>query len=178
MIGLLRKRRSIRLFEDRPVDPEHRSVITEAILRSPSSRGIDPWEFVVVDDRSILDQLSRAKMHGSTFLAGAPLAIVVCADTTKSDVWIEDCSIASIIAQLTAQSLGLGSCWIQIRNRMHDRNTTSDAYVRSLLGIPDQMAVLSIIAIGHPAERRRGKSARLLDRSKLRLNRYDAPFAP
>lgn len=158
------------------MEPETVSTILEAILRSPSSRGIDPWEFVVVDDRELLERLSRAKIHGSSFLAGAPLGIVVCADTRKSDVWIEDCSIASIIAQLTAQSLGLGSCWIQIRNRMHDRSTTSEEYVRSLLGIPDHVAVLSIVAIGHPAETRRGKSARHLDRSKLRHDRYDTPF--
>jgi len=176
MIGLLRKRRSIRVFEDRPVDPGDVAVITEALLRSPSSRGIDPWEFIVVDDRELLKNLSRAKMHGSSFLAGAPLGIVICADTTKSDVWIEDCSIASIIAQLTAHSLGLGSCWVQIRNRMHDRETTSENFIRSLLSIPDHVAVLSIIAIGHPAERRRGKSARFLDRSKLRHNRYDTPL--
>lgn len=176
MIELLRKRRSIRLFQERPVGEEQLSTILEALLRSPSSRNIDPWEFILVDDRELLERLSRAKTHGSSFLAGAPLGIVVCADTTKSDVWIEDCSIASIIAQLTAQSLGLGSCWIQIRNRMHDRSTTSEEYVRSLLGIPGHVAVLSIVAVGWPAEQRRGRSASHLDRSKLRLNRYDSPL--
>jgi hypothetical protein len=48
------------------------------------------------------------------------IGIVVCGDRTQSDVWIEDCSIASILAQMASQSLGLGSCWIQVRNRMHD----------------------------------------------------------
>ena len=54
-----------------------------------------------------------------TPLETAPLAVVICADETLNDAWIEDCSIASILLQLTAQSIGLGSCWIQIRNRMY-----------------------------------------------------------
>ena len=52
-----------------------------------------------------------------------------------SDVWIEDCSIAAIIVHLAAESLGLGSCWIQVRNRQHNAETTSEDYVRDVLGI-------------------------------------------
>src|ERR1700757_996494 len=120
MIELLRKRRSIRKFTPATIDHETVELLIEALLRAPTSRGINPWEFVVVDDRELLSGLSRAKEHDSEFLKNAPLAIVACADATRSDVWVEDCSIASIIVQLAALSLGLGSCWVQIRNRMHD----------------------------------------------------------
>jgi len=111
MIELLRKRRSIRKFLPEKVTPEHIDIIIEAALRAPSSRGINPWEFILVDDPEKLSKLATSKQHGSEFLENAPLAIVVCADSTKSDVWVEDCSIAAIIIQLTAWSLGLGSCW-------------------------------------------------------------------
>src|SRR6185369_3089445 len=107
MIELLRKRRSIRKFTAEKIAPEAIETIVEAALRAPSSRGINPWEFVLVDDPEILDKLSRSKQHGSEFLKNAPLAVVVCADGAKSDVWIEDCSIAAIIIQLTAVSLKL-----------------------------------------------------------------------
>ena len=119
-IDLLRARRSIRRFQDRPVEQEKIDILIEAMLRSPSSRGLSPWEFVVVTEKETLVRLSQAKSYGSSFLKNAPLAIVVCADPKKCDVWVEDCSIASILLHLAATDLGLGSCWIQIRLREHD----------------------------------------------------------
>ncbi|HWQ20437.1 MAG TPA: nitroreductase family protein [Methanotrichaceae archaeon] len=110
MLELLQKRRSIRAYEDRDIESDIIKKLKEAALRSPSSRGINPWRFIFITDRSKLEELSRAKQSGSSFLKGARLGVVVCAEGSESDVWIEDCSIASIILQLTGQSLGLGSC--------------------------------------------------------------------
>ena len=152
MIELLRKRRSVRQFQDRRIEPEKIEVLKEAVLRSPSSRNFDPWEFVFIEDKRVLEALSQSKPHGASFLKDAALGIVVCADEAKCDVWVEDCSIASILAQLTAQSLGLGSCWVQIRNRFYEDGTPSEAYIRRILKIPDIIRVLSIIAVGYPAE--------------------------
>jgi nitroreductase len=78
---------------------------------------------------------------------------VVCADAGKSDTWIEDCSIASILLQLTAQSLGLGSCWVQIRGRDHADGTPAEEHIRKLLGLRENLAVESIMSIRYPAER-------------------------
>ena len=89
-----------------------------------------------------------------SFLSGAKLAIVVVANPDKSDVWIEDASIASIIIQLAAQSLGLGSCWIQVRQRFHNKEKSAEEYVRELLQIPEKYCVESIIAIGYPDEKK------------------------
>ena len=172
MIELLRKRRSIRKFTSEKIDPETTRTLIEAALRSPSSRGINPWEFILVDDPDMLLKLSKAKQHGSGFLDKAPLGIVVCADSTRSDVWVEDCSIAAIIIQLTALSLGLGSCWIQIRNRQHDSEKTSGDYIREQLGLPEQIRVVSIIAIGHPDERKNPLPDSKLQYDKIRNNRW------
>lgn len=176
MIELVRKRRSIRQYTDEPIDRAHVELLIEALLRAPSSRNIDPWEFVVVDDRALLDQLSRSKEHGSSFLKGARVGIVVCADSRRSDVWVEDCSIASILTQMTALSLGLGSCWIQIRKRRHDATCSAEEYIQKLLGLPEHIKVQSIISIGHPAEERAPLSAGELKYSKVRHNHYEAPF--
>ena len=151
-IDLVRTRRSIRQFEDRPVEKDKVSLLVEAVLRAPSSRGFNPWEFVVVTDPEKITSLSKAKPHGATFLKNAPLAIVVCADPNKSDVWVEDASIASIMLHLTATDLGLGSCWIQIRKRDHDPERSAGDYVARLLGVPQGLTVASIIAIGYPAQ--------------------------
>lgn len=172
MIDLLRKRRSIRKFTADKVPPEAIRTIVEAALRSPSSRGINPWEFILVDDPETLQKLSGSKQHGAEFLKNAPFAVVVCADSTKSDVWIEDCSIAAIIIQLTALSLGLGSCWAQIRNRMHDVGGTAECFVQNLLGLPEQIKVESIIGIGYPAESKRPVPAGQLQPGKIKNNRW------
>jgi nitroreductase len=172
MIELLRKRRSIRKFTGEPVAPATVELLIEALLRAPSSRGINPWEFVVVDDRELLAKLARSKEHGSEFLNNVPLAIVVCADSSKSDVWIEDCAIASIILQLTALSLGLGSCWVQIRKRNHDGSSSAEEYIRGLLGLPERLNVASIIGIGHPGETKRTIPAKDLQYAKVKRNRY------
>jgi len=171
MIELLRKRRSIRKFTADKVSPEARQTLIEAALRSPSSRGVNPWEFIVVDDPELLRQLARAKQHGSEFLKNAPLAIVVCADSTRSDVWVEDCSIAAIIIQLAALSVGLGSCWAQIRSRRHDHDITAERYIQELLALPEQMRVECILGIGHPDEKKQPVPAGKLQHDKVKYNR-------
>jgi nitroreductase len=152
MIDLLRSRRSIRRYKAKDIEPEKVELLKEAALRSPTSRGINPWRFFFIRDRKTLEELSRAKESGSSFLKDARLGVVVCAKESESDVWIEDCSIASIIMHLTAHSLGLGSGWIQIRNRMHNASKTSEEYVREVLGLPEDLRVESIIAFGYPDE--------------------------
>jgi nitroreductase len=99
-----------------------------------------------------LEALSRSKARGSAFLNNAPLAIVICADPDKSDVWVEDASIAAIYVHLAAVSLGLGSCWIQIRKRQHDGTKMSESYVRETLNVPARIRVESIVAVGYPDE--------------------------
>ncbi len=153
-LSLIQKRRSIRKYLVKSVEAEKIDTLAEAALRSPSSRGFNPWEFVVVTDKTLLEKLSKAKPHGASFLKNAPLGIVVCADPEKCDVWVEDASIASIFIHLAAESMGLGSCWIQIRKRMHDQTTTAQAYIRGLLNIPKNLNIESIVAIGYPGEKK------------------------
>ena len=155
-IELLRKRRSIRQFQDKPVEQEKIDTLVEAMLRSPSSRSFNPWEFVVVADPQTIGELSQSKPHGASFMKNAPLVIVVCADSTKSDVWIEDCSIAALIVHLEASDLGLGSCWVQIRRREHSEGISSEKYVKNLLGLRDEMAVEAIVVIGYGKEKKDG----------------------
>ena len=172
LLSLLEKRRSIRKFENKPVETEKIDKLIEAALRSPSSRGSDPWEFVVVNDREKIKKLSRAKAHGSAFLENAPLCFVILADPLRSDVWVEDASIASIIIHLTASSLGLGSCWIQIRDRAHNDATTAEAFIREALKIPANLNVESILAVGYPDEQKPPHPKSKLKYEKISYNAY------
>lgn len=171
MLEILRKRRSVRQFTDRAVDQSKLDCLVEAALRAPSSRGRNPWRFIFVTDQALIAKLSLAKEHGSAFLRNAPLAVVVAADTTVSDVWIEDCSIAAIVLQLTAEHLGLGSCWAQVRLRPHDKLRSAEDYVKDQLGLPAHYAVECILGIGEAAEAHAGHPADTLEYSNITFRR-------
>jgi nitroreductase len=148
LLELLRKRRSTRKFLETEISPDLVEKLMQAALMSPSSKSSRPWQFILVDEREMLQALSISKKAGSKLIENCSLAVVVIADPEKSDVWVEDASIASIYLQLEAEDLGLGSCWIQIRGRQNAEGEDSEAVVRRLLDIPENDRVESIIAIG------------------------------
>ncbi len=172
MLNILRERRSIRQYQERKIELEKVELLKEAVLRAPSGKNAQPCEFIFVDDREVISKLSTSKPGGARFLEGAPLAIVVLGDENKSDTWIEDCSIASTIAHCTAHSIGLGSCWIQISKRPHSEEHTAEEYVQELMGIPRNLRVVSIIAIGYGAEEKPGHPESELDFSRIKKNSY------
>jgi len=172
ILDLLRKRRSIRKFQPQSVERDKIEALVEAAVRTPTSRGRNPWEFIVVNDQKLLQKLGIAKEHGSAFLTNTPLAIVVAADADKSDVWTEDCSIAAIVIQLTAEELGLGSCWVQVRLRPHDATSSAESYVKDLLGLPDNHVVECIVGIGYPAEEKAGHPLENLPFGHVHLNTF------
>ena len=171
-LDLLRKRRSIRQYEAKPIAAEVIDLLVESMLRSPSSRSLNPWYFVVVTEPDIINELSGAKPHGATFLKNAPLAIVVCADPSISDVWVEDCSIAALNIHLAATDLDLGSCWIQIRERKHDESLSSEDYVKRALDLKDGMRVEAIVAIGYPKEEKQGQPQSSLLSERVSYEKY------
>ncbi|TFD98663.1 NAD(P)H nitroreductase [Dysgonomonas capnocytophagoides] len=159
---LITRRRSIRKFTEELIAPEHVELILKAGLKSPSSKNAKPWHFIVVEDKDLLEKLSHVKKMGCKILPESALSIVVAADPLVSNVWIEDASIASIMMQLQAEDLGLGSCWIQIRDRYNAAEVPSEECIKDLLELPMQLQVLSIIAIGH-----KGQEKALIDDDKL-----------
>ncbi len=170
MIDLLRKRRSVRKFTEQLIGDEILELLKETLLRSPSSRNSQACEFIFVDDKSSIEKLAQCKPSGASALNTASLAVVILARESQTVAWIEDCSIASILLQMTAQSLGLGSCWIQIRGREHSEEKTSETFVQEILEIPEEYRVLSIIAMGYPQNAPSGRPFSELDFNKIHLN--------
>jgi len=171
MLDLLKQRRSIRKYKNEAIEKEKVLKLIQGTLLSPSSRGLKPWEFVIIEDSLVLEKLSQAK-PGATFLKNAKLGIVVLGNPEKSDVWIEDTSIASTIIHLLATDLGLGSCWIQIRERNYTETTSAEEYVKQVLSIPNNLRVLSIISIGYPDETKSAYPEQSLSYEKVYLNTY------
>lgn len=160
---LIRLRRSMRKFTPELLSADEVKLLLRAALMSPSSKGLHSWEFVVVDDTAALHSLSTAKAQGGEFLSGAPLAVVVLGNPEISDVWVEDASVATTQLLLQAEDLGLGACWIQIRDRKDADGGDAEENVRRILGIPPHLRVLNIVAVGHKGmERKPFNEERLL----------------
>ena len=154
-LSLITNRRSTRKFKEKLLEPEQVESILKAALMAPTSKNAASWQFVVVEDTNTLRQLAGCKKQGASFLDGCTLAIIVLGDTSQSDVWVEDASIASIYMQLQAEDSGVGSCWCQVRNRLTEDGHQSEQYVRELLDIPAQFGVLSIIGFGYKDQERK-----------------------
>ena len=173
-LDLLKNRRSCRRFTNEPLDKNVVADIIRAALMSPSGHRINPWEFILVEDRDMLKALSVSKAAGAQLIEGAAMAVVVAADTTKTDVWIEDCSIATILMQLAAEEQGLGSCWVQIRLRSDAEGNAADENVKALLGLPPHYAVLSILGVGHKERESKPFDEEKMQWEKVHIEKYDA----
>ncbi len=171
-LELIKNRRSMRKFTDEELTQEQVVELMKAALMAPTSKRSNAWQFVLVDDKETLKKLSLCKEQASQFIADAALAVVVTADPLASDVWIEDASIASIYLQLQAEDMGLGSCWVQVRERFTASGMDSGQYVQQVLDIPLQLQVLSIIAIGHKGMERKPFNEEHLQWDKIHLNKY------
>jgi len=172
LLDLLRTRRSIRNFKETQISPELVEQLMHAALMAPSSKRSTPWQFVLVDNPETLKSLSECKNSNSQLIAGSSLSVVVTADPERSDAWIEDATIASIFLQLEAEDLGLGSCWVQVRSRVTAEGEDSEAYVRRLLKIPENLRVLDIISIGVKNEVRKPFDDSRLQWEKVHLNQF------
>lgn len=152
MLTLLKRRRSVRKFEDRPVEEEKIHALLSAALLAPTSRSLNEVEYYAITDRKVIDFLSECKAHGAGPLKTAPLALVLTADESKADTWIEDSSLAAIVLQLTAEELGLASCWVQMHMRKDEGDFDAEENVSRVLGLPKGSRCVCVLAIGYRAE--------------------------
>jgi nitroreductase len=144
-------RRSIRKFIDKPVSDKDIESILRAAMASPSAGNLQPWEFLVINDREILDKVPELHPYAK-MAAETPVAIVVYCDTSKKvreGFWIQDCSAASQNILLAAHALGLGAVWCGIYP-----NEERTKVFQELLKMPEYVYPVNIIPIGHPAEKK------------------------
>lgn len=150
LLEMMRNRRSVRAYTKEPVSEEDLEKILEAGLLSASAKAIRPWEFIVVREKETLKKMAGSRAAGAKMLENADCAIVVLGDEEKTDVWTEDCSIAMTNMHLMADSLGVGSCWIQGRLREASDGRTAEEYLRDLLGFPEHYRLEATLSLGMP----------------------------
>ncbi|MDD3662046.1 MAG: nitroreductase family protein [Candidatus Dojkabacteria bacterium] len=171
MLDVILKRRSIRQYEDKPVEPEVVREVLLAAMCAPSAYHKNPWSFVLVEKEEIRERLSRATNFAS-FSKKAPIIIVITADSQSSPHWIEDSSIVGAHIYLEAVNQGLGTCWVQVYNMETPDGTNSEEYVRSVLGIPETERVLCMMPLGYPAEHPAGHSEASFKKDKVHTDRW------
>ena len=173
MLEVLLKRRSIRKYTDQEVTEEQLKPVLQAGLLSPSSYGKRSWEFVVVRDKATLQELGNSRQPKQAVLPEAAAAIVVMGNPDVIDVWVEDGSIAMTNMWLAATDVGLGACWIQIRNRpSNQKDLSASDYIRQLLHAPEPFQVLAVLALGHPAEKKEPAALDQLPYNKIHRERF------
>lgn len=152
-------RRSIRKYTEQPVPDEAIKELLEAAMSAPSAGNQQPWHFVVIKDRGILDEIPKYHPY-SEMLKEASVAILVCGDVRSEKhkgYWVQDCSAATENLLIAVEAKGLGAVWLGVYPREE-----RVAGIRKLLGLPEHVVPLSLVPVGYKGEQ------------KPPANRYDA----
>lgn len=141
------KRRSIRKFKQIPLSKEEINLLLKAGMAAPTARNNQEWEFVVIDNKEIMNKILEFHVFGKPLIEAA-LAIAVCGDTTKQTELgyvAQDCAAATQNILLQATMMNIGSCWVGIYPRPE-----RVAGVTNLLGLPEHIVPITVIALGYP----------------------------
>lgn len=158
-------RRSVRRYTDEPIDAGLIDELLDAAMHAPSAGNEQPWHFVVITERTLLDAVPSFHPY-AVMLRHAPAAVLVCADTRLDryeGCWVQDCAAATQNLLLAAHARGLGAVWVGIHPR-----SEREAGMRALLGIPAEVVPFALVPLGHPAERP-GRVARF-DAGRIHTN--------
>ena len=155
-LEVIEKRRTFRKYSERPVEREVLEAIVKLAQTAPSSLNSKRSAFMIIEDRDTLDALSQMRDYGAAPLKGAQAGILVLGDTTKTDLWVDNCAISATFIQLAVTAMDLVSCWIDINGRLCLKDVpegkTSDEYVSELLGVKEGLHPYCVVAIGYPED--------------------------
>lgn len=172
LIEIMKNRRSVRKYTQEEIPKEKIEKILQAGLLSASGRARRPWEFIVIRNKETLKNIAQCRIGAAKMLEGADTAIVVIADPQKTDVWTEDCSIAMANMHLMADSLGVGSCWIQGRLREAPDGRTTEEYLRDILKFPESYKLEAILSLGIAVKHPEPYSIEELPMNKIHVEKY------
>lgn len=172
LLEMLQKRRSIRKYTGEAIPEEKLDKIIQAGLLSFSGKGLNPWEMILVRDKEMLQKMSGCRAGAGAMLRGADAAVVVLGDSDKSDTIVEDCSIVMAYMHLMADTLGIGSCWLQGRLRFAEDGSSTEDYLRELLNFPETHKLEAVLVLGMPAEQKEAHRLEDLQTGKIHQGTY------
>jgi len=149
-IDTILTRRSVRTYTEDDIPDNIINKLLEAAVSAPSAGNQQPWHFIILEKREILDKIPDFHPNAK-LLKGAQKAILVCADLNLEKYkgyWVLDCSAATQNILLAARALGLGTCWLGVYPR-EDRIKN----LKELLNLPENVVPHSIIALGYTQEK-------------------------
>lgn len=138
---IIKARRSVRLYQDKPIAKALLQEIVDAARFAPTARNVQPWEFIVVTKPDTLKKIADLAENGR-FIAQARACIAVYCSDTK--YYLEDGSAATQNILLAATELGIGSCWVAGDKKPYCNQ------VGNLLNVPETFKLVSLIALGYP----------------------------
>lgn len=160
-------RRSIRHYTKEPIKPDTIELLLKAAMAAPSAGNQQPWHFILIQDRNILDEIPKLHPYAQMVIE-ASLAILVCGDTRNEKhpgFWVQDCSATTENILIEACELGLGAVWVGVYP-----NEQRVAALSKLVGLPEKIIPLSLIPIGYPAEHK--QPSERYDPSKVSYNAW------
>jgi len=163
-------RRSIRAFAPDPVPDPLIARLLEAAMYAPSARNTQPWHFIVINDRLLLDTMATRHPYAG-MLSQAPLAIAVCGDRhiEPAEGYLAiNCAAATQNLLLTAHDLELGSCWLGVYPREERIQL-----LRELLELPAHILPVSLVAVGYPNEIK--ATPRRFREDRIHVNHWPRP---
>ncbi|OQA21435.1 MAG: Albonoursin synthase [Actinobacteria bacterium ADurb.Bin346] len=162
------ERRSIRKYAEKDVPDWMITELLKAAMSAPSAGNEQPWEFIIIKEKSTLDKISRFHPYAQ-MLPDASAAIVVLGDLDKEKhpgYWVQDCAAAVENMLIEAQYLELGAVWLGI----YPREERVDN-LKKLLGVPEKIIPLAIISLGFPAENK-SPSVERYDEKRVHLEKW------
>lgn len=147
LIKVIQSRHSVRVFTEQKISKAMLNEIVKCGNSAPSANKVYPREIKVYQDKKLLELLSETQPW-SRFVANASTCLVVLGYPEKSEYWLEDCSAATENVLLAAHALGLGSCWVAVRN-MENAGQSASEYVKKILSLPEDCEVLCLVPIGY-----------------------------
>lgn len=141
-------RRSIRKYKNTPIPEDDLEEVLRAAMAAPSAGNSQPWRFVVITDRALLDRIPEFHPYAA-MVKTAPAAILICADLSLEKFpgnWMLDCSAAVMNLMLAARSLGLGTVWTGI----YPQKDREEAFAKHF-NLPENIKAHSLVPIGYPA---------------------------
>ena len=144
VLSLIKTRRSVRKYKDQPISDDDLKKILEAGRWAPSGANLQPWRFIVVQDKALIKQIGEFCYFGlikSRHVGEAAIIIIICGDSrSMGNTWEKDCMIAGTTMTLMATALGIGSCWIGAFNEQS---------IRNVINTPDHLRIIALISLGY-----------------------------